>query len=97
MLIRETEDYQNSLKKIGKYFKEVDAEQGSTLFYEFPVYLDKAIDHIVKWPDSSPKYNKYNSRRISVDKFNSYYLLYFYDEAEDVLTLLEVRSFRQNF
>ena len=97
MLIRETEDYQNSLVKIGRYFKEVDAEQGTALFYEFPVYLDQAISHIAKWPNSSPKYKKYTSRRVSVDKFNSHYLLYHYDEVEDILTLLEVRSYKQNF
>jgi len=97
MLIRETEDYHNSLIKIGRYFKEVDAEQGTALFYEFPVYVDQTIAHIAKWPKSSQQYKKYTSRRVSIDKFNGYYLLYHYNEVEDILTLLEVRAYKQNY
>ena len=97
MLVRETEDYQNSLIVIGRYLKEVDKEQGSVLFYEFPVCLDETIDHIIKWPNSTPKYKNYLSRRVSLNKFTSYYLLYYYDELEDILTLLEVRNYNQNF
>ena len=96
MLIRETEDYQNSLIKIGRYLKEVDKEQGTVLFYEFPVHLDKAIAHISKWPNSTPKYKNYQSRRVSLEKFPSYYLIYYYDDFKDILTLLEVRSYKQN-
>ena len=96
MLIRETEDYYNSLIKLGRYFKEADKEQGSSLFYEFPVYVDETIAYIAKWPNASPKYKKYKSRRVTINKFNNFYLLYYYDEINDILTLLEVCSYKQN-
>ena len=90
-----TNRYKLTFRSIYLHFKDVDEYEGTSLAEYLPQYVDLAIENICKYPDAYPNYRLSLSRRYTLEKFKSHYIIYNYNSVNQVITLLEIRGYKQ--